>query len=372
MEKRKSFIINVIYFILVLGIAGIGTYFAFSYLMPFIIGFLIAFILRPVIYKLTRHFGNKKWISLLVIFLFYILIGFAVFWISIAAISGIEKFAVKLPGFYNNTLAPSLANLFDGFDGVFSSSDPNIASTVQEITAVLTANVKNIVQGLSTGALNFITKVISSVPSLLISTLIAIISSFFFTTDYRNIVNNIFNVIPEKRRQLVLDIKDGLVGTIGKYLQAYAKLMSLTFVELSLGLWLVGITNPIGTAFIIAIVDILPVLGTGTVMIPWFIIELILGNFTRGIALAVIYVLITVVRNVLEPKIVGEQIGLHPLATLILIYVGMKLFGFAGLFGLPIGVTIVKTLHDEGKIQFFRNISDSRNESKNQLEEIQD
>ncbi|UPU39036.1 sporulation integral membrane protein YtvI [Erysipelothrix sp. Poltava] len=259
-----------------------------------------------------------------------------------------------MPSFYQTTLSPAIESIIVWVEGAVVNLDPDVIDIIESIGRSVVQSIDGIFKGISGGTINFITRLISSIPSVLISILIAIISSFFFTLDYQGIVSSVMGMIPIKQRTLILDIKDGLISVLGKYLRAYAKLMSLTFVELSFAFFILGIHNPVGLGFMVAIIDILPVLGTGTVMIPWFIIELIMGNTPLGIGLMITYIVITVIRNILEPKIVGDQIGLHPLATLILIYVGLKMFGFIGLFALPISATILKTLHDEGKINIFR------------------
>jgi predicted PurR-regulated permease PerM len=113
------------------------------------------------------------------------------------------------------------------------------------------------------------------------------------------------------------------------------------------------VDGAITVAAMIAVIDILPVLGTGGIVVPWIIIELIKGNMPFAFGLATLYLIITVVRNILEPKLVGKQIGLHPLVMLMCMYVGLKLFGFIGLFVLPVAVVIVKHLYDNDKIHFF-------------------
>ncbi|RNM28992.1 sporulation integral membrane protein YtvI [Erysipelothrix rhusiopathiae] len=353
-EKRKNFIINILYFAISFSLAALVLKFSTKYLMPFIIGFVIAFLLKPVISKLTKKIGNQKGSSLLVVILFYILLAAAIFWILVAVIAGIQNFAKAVPSFYQTTLSPAIESIIVWVEGAVVNFDPDVIDIIESIGRSVVQSIDGIFKGISGGTINFITRLISSIPSVLISILIAIISSFFFTLDYQGIVSSVMGMIPIKQRTLILDIKDGLISVLGKYLRAYAKLMSLTFVELSFAFFILGIHNPVGLAFMVAIIDILPVLGTGTVMIPWFIIELIMGNTPLGIGLMITYIVITVIRNILEPKIVGDQIGLHPLATLILIYVGLKMFGFIGLFALPISATILKTLHDEGKINIFR------------------
>ena len=134
-------------------------------------------------------------------------------------------------------------------------------------------------------------------------------------------------------------------------MRSYAIIMLLTFAELFVGLIIIGNKNAIVIAFLISLFDVLPVLGTGMIMIPWGIIELLRGNIGYGAGLIVIWAVVTVVRNVIEPRIVGRQVGLHPLFTLIAMFVGTKLFGFLGLILLPVGLSIVlSVLRDRNQL----------------------
>lgn len=123
---------------------------------------------------------------------------------------------------------------------------------------------------------------------------------------------------------------------------------------MSIGLSILKISNSILIAALIAIIDILPILGTGGILLPWAIISIITGNIGLAIGLVSLYLLILIIRQVLEPKIVGNQIGLHPIVTLICMFVGAQLLGFIGLFLLPILVTILKKMNDEGVIRIFK------------------
>ena len=353
-EQRRNFIINMVYYAIILGLSSVAFKFSVKYLMPFIIGFIIAFLLKPIVHRLTHKFGQRKYISLLVITLFYILIGTIIVWIFFAALGGVQSLTKQLPMFYDQILKPGFEDLMEWSSQFLSSFDPKVSEFVQQFLDTSITALGNFAKNISGSVINFLSKLVTSVPSLLISVLIAIISSFFFTLDYRKIVNNTLNILPADKRVLVLDVKQGFIKVVGNYFKAYLTLMGLTFVELSVAFLVLRIPNAIGLAFLVASVDILPVLGTGSIMLPWSIYEMISGDSTRGVALFVIYIVITLIRNILEPKVVGKQIGLHPLLTLICIYVGVKLFGFIGLLGLPIAVTLIKSLHDEGKITFFK------------------
>lgn len=355
-ERKRAFIINFLYFVIFAGISFLVLKFSLNYLMPFIFGFIIAFVLKPIIARLTQRFGNKKWLSLAVIIIFYFIVGTLLVWLFFSLLAVIQDLSKMLPSYYVDVLEPAIADITIWVKGIFENVDEGLAQFALQFLETAFGALETFLKGASSFVLSFLTKFISSVPSLLISILIAIISSFFFTLDYQEIVNTVLGIVPEKQRKLIMDVRISFTKVVGNYLRAYATLMTITFVELSIAFFVLKIGNPIGLALMIASVDILPVLGTGSVMIPWAVWQIAVGNRSLGIALLVVYIIITIIRNILEPKIIGDQIGLHPLVTLICIYVGLKLFGFLGLLGLPITVTLIKSLHDDGKIQFFNHL----------------
>lgn len=143
-------------------------------------------------------------------------------------------------------------------------------------------------------------------------------------------------------------------------LRAYGIIMFITFCELFLGLSilnLIGVMNN-GYVFMIAIAiavfDILPVAGSGGILIPWAVVSLILGSYPKAIGLIVIYVVITVIRQYIEPKIVGSSLGVHPIVTLAGLYFGLKLFGFMGMFIIPLTVMTLKAFNDAGRIHLYK------------------
>lgn len=353
-QQRKNFLINIAYATIVLVIIGGLMKFATLYLMPFIIGFVIATLVKPVVRYTNKLFGNKKWLAIGVMVLFYALVAALLFWLSLRAIAMVQYYIPKLDSFYDNTLVPMIQQGAADLESWLSLLDPKIASIVDTAMNDFLKNLNVYASSMSSAAIVWATGIVTSIPNLFIAILITVISSFFFTLDYSNIVSFCLKLLPERGRMMVFDIKTIFSSLIGKYLKSYAILMSLTFVELSIGFWILGLPKPILLGFVISIIDILPVLGTGTVLIPWAIFSIVTGNTTFGVGMILVYSVITVVRNVLEPKVIGKEIGLHPLATLVSIFVGLKMFGFAGLFILPISVTILKTLHDEGKLDILK------------------
>ena len=157
-----------------------------------------------------------------------------------------------------------------------------------------------------------------------------------------------------KAKDIFFQIKEYVVGTLLVCIRSYALIMTITFVELAVGLSVIGVENPVLIAFLIALFDILPVLGTGGIMIPWTVLTALQGDYPLALGLLLVYLFVTVVRNILEPKIVGSQIGVHPVITLAGMFVGAQLFGVLGLFGFPIGLSLLRHLNEKGAIKVFK------------------
>jgi predicted PurR-regulated permease PerM len=137
-------------------------------------------------------------------------------------------------------------------------------------------------------------------------------------------------------------------------LQGYILILLITFGELAIGFTLLRIDYSVLIAVAVALLDILPVVGTGTVLIPWSLISLLIGKIPQGIGLLVLYITITVVRNIIEPRIIGARIGLHPLATLIFMYLGLHLFGVIGMLLLPLIIILLKNAQDAGVLKIWK------------------
>ena len=185
-----------------------------------------------------------------------------------------------------------------------------------------------------------------------------IFSSIFVVMDYERIASFAAANIPASAQKVLNNIRVYLTDTLFVVIRSYVLIMLLTFAELSILFSLFGIENAVLKAAVIALLDIMPILGTGGIMIPWAVISLVLGYTGLGIRLFLIYGIVTVVRNYVEPKIVGTQLGLHPIITLVSMFIGLRLFGFWGLFGLPVGISFLwkehvakKTTEEAGKIE---------------------
>ncbi|MFV0382099.1 MAG: sporulation integral membrane protein YtvI [Breznakia sp.] len=354
-ENRKHFLINLIYTLIVISITYILIRYGLAWCLPFVLGFTIAMLLQKPIHFFSDKLNvNNKIVAIIVLLFFYLVIGSIAAFVVVKILSTIGEVIYGFPDFYKSTISPALIVVTDGFSKLLANISHGEVLQVDDINEQLKSMALNAVPAISTTSFQLATGFFSAIPAVLIGFLFTIISSFFFVIDYRKIVDFVLLQCNAKQREIILGIKTHGLGTITKFIKSYGMIMFITFSELSIGFTIMGIENAVGIALVIAIFDILPVLGTGGVMIPWVLISLINGDTSLALQLLVIYGVITVVRNVVEPKIVGEQVGTHPIMMLLCMYIGVRLFGALGIFLLPIIVIIVKNLNDEGVIHIFK------------------
>ena len=338
MEKKRDFLINLAYW----GIIAAGVYLALEYLlpitMPFVFGILVAWLVVWISRKIRcTHRLMRIGLTLLI----YGIIGTLVVLISAKGVSAVTGLIKWLPALYENKLQPFITQLYDWFVQSIQVLDPTLVSTLRMLLESGLSALKNLISTLSGAAVNLVSGVAAGVPNLVLSLLAMIFSTVFVVSDYEKIHSFASTHIPESVKKVLKLIRVYLTDTLFVVIRSYALIMLLTFTELSILFSLFGIENAILKAALIAMLDILPILGTGGIMIPWAVISLVLGHTALGLKLFLIYAIVTVVRNYVEPKIVGTQLGLHPIITLVSMFVGLRVFGFWGLFGLPVSISFL-------------------------------
>ena len=211
---------------------------------------------------------------------------------------------------------------------------------------------QNAVTTLSRRVVGWLGGIASSLPSILFTMTFTVLSTIFFLQDYAGITGFIVRSLPGRWLRPMVESKRYLLGAVQKVLFAYLCIMFITFGEITLGLWLLRVPYFAAIAFAIALLDILPFIGSGLFLIPWGAYHLLISRQTAlGAGLLLLYAVVTVVRMWLEPRIVGGRIGLHPLATLTAMYAGLKIFGFWGLLLAPLGTTLLLHLRQGGYLR---------------------
>ncbi len=357
-EKRRKFIINVIYWGILAAVIILFIRRFLGVLTPFLVAFAVSWLLRPLwtwISKKTRL--PVRGAAILTVLLFYALLVTLLVLLANTLIGVIKDVAADLPALYTDFIAPAVTNLA-GLLRSFLEDLPGLGESNINYDTVLSeilSSLGSIASGLSGRLLAWATSLISDVPGFLLRILIAIIASLFTAADFPRIKAFIKAQLPEKARDTMQRVRDHFGKVMRSYLRSYLIIMGITFLEVFLGTLLIGYSNAFFIAIGIALVDILPILGSGTILIPWGVINLLTGNTVRGVALLVLYLIIAAIRNYIEPRIIGKHVGLHPLLTLMSMVIGTYVFGGIGLFGLPITLAVLKSLRDGGILRLYND-----------------
>ena len=351
-EKRREFLINFAYFSIICLIIYFAIKFLSSYFTPFLIGIFASFIVqRPALFLSKKTKISKNLLTILFVVLTYAaLLGLVVI-ISYFGYTFISDFIKNdIPNYI-----PTIKSAFEGINlklGVFFKELPK--SLIQTLNTFPERLIETVTSWGGTFITNVGINVVKATPSMIITIIVTLVASCYIAKDYDKVITFIKNQISAKALDIITDIKELFTKNIFKILRGYLILMFITFLELCVFLAILGKPNFATLAAIIAIVDVLPVLGTGTIVIPWTLYSRLTGDYFSSIILILAYIIIAIVRNFLEPRIVGQQIGLNPLVMLISLFVGLRLLGFAGMLLLPLSMITITELQKRGKINIWK------------------
>lgn len=357
LQRQKEFLIKFAYWAVWGSVGIVIIKFVGPVLLPFIIAFLVAWLLNPLVQFLGKRMNiNRNVASILFVTLFYALIGGAIYLLGSRIVMLIQGISSDITLFLSDTIYPMVQGFCGWMTEITGGGTGNtVARNAGTNTTELVTQANEVVSGVSQKVISGVSDMATSLPGICMNVLLAVIATLFMELDFPRIMDFLKKQVPKRWQKTVTELRSYGVGTLGKFVLSYVIILGLTFVELSVGFLLLGVEGAFTIAFIIAILDILPVLGTGTVLLPWTVIAMASGNLRMGIGIFVLYLVITIVRNILEPRLVGHQIGLPPVVMLPCMIAGLKFFGIIGMFGLPLGLAFLKNLNDRGVIHIFRS-----------------
>ncbi|MDO4198589.1 MAG: sporulation integral membrane protein YtvI [Erysipelotrichaceae bacterium] len=343
MEKKKEFIVNAIFFALIFTLVYLGINYVLPIVFPFIMGFIFAYFARILSKKFLKK-ETKPYLAVTLILMYILILILGIVLVSFG-IGKVVDFVSAIPSFYNSTVSPYIMESLDviqhNLNNLNDMLPENIAGSLSTGLDSLFSALNSGIAGLASNIVGATTGIITSTPNVIISVILTLVSSFYILLDYQNITRWVDDSLPANALAVLGDIKEFCENVLFKILGSYAVIMFFTCAELMLGFTLIGIPNAILWAMVISVVDILPVLGVGTVLIPWGVIAMVVGDVLLGAEILLLYIIITIIRNIIEPKLVGVNLGLHPLATLISMIVGANIFGVLGMFGFPLTLSFI-------------------------------
>lgn len=320
------------------------------YFMPFLIALIIANSIEPLIKKISQKTGlvRKKSAVIALVLVFGILIGIIVGF-SVLAVSEISDLLKNFGGLGNEVFKQigQISNMLR-LENVDVSNDVKVL--VVDATDGLVSHALDYFRNFLIGALNLITQI----PAFVIYLVITILATYFICTSRIALLDELEQKVPKRWVRKISRYFNTTLSALGKYVKAELILIFISFVLVLIGLYVfkflgMDIKSPFLIALGIGFVDLLPILGSGTVMAPWGIIEIITGNTVLGVAILGLLIFISLVRQFLEPKVVSTNLGVNPLYTLIAMYVGFKVYGVIGLIVGPIVLVVLMSVMGQEK-----------------------
>lgn len=353
-NKHLRLILKIIY--IAVGIIAIVLFFRYllGWLLPFLIAFVLAAAIEPAVKYLNERTRIPRSLASAIMTVLILVIFFGILTaIVLRAIFEIDRLLDKLP-----QLLTSLPSTYSELEIKIYKYILSLPTSSQEFATNVVKNLlersAEIPSALYSKLLNIVSSAAASTPKVILFSVTTALATFFTSSSYRKVKDFILRQIPVKWHKQVLFTKGQLKLTIWQWIKAQLLILLITFFELMIAFLMLRVDYSLLLAVIIAIIDALPVFGTGIVLLPWAIIDLVSGNTTRGIALIVLYVLTYLVRRIVEPKLIGDKLGLHPLATLLAMYLGYCTLGVGGMIFMPLVLILLKQLQDTEYISLWK------------------
>lgn len=334
----------------------VGAKYVLGAFLPFILAWGFAFLVRPAACTLSRrlHLPNRLATVLLVVVFWAAL--FFVLWLICGKLLGeLRSFLLYIqqnPHVYTDFLGR--------IEGWIAASRRWLPSgTTVGSEGSLESYLSSALPGLIGRALQLVSslagRVLLSLPGILLFLLVTVIASVYASLELPRINRAVLSLLPPSLRDKARQARENLFFALGRYARSYLALMGLTFLLLLAGFWVIRVRYAFLLAAIFAVVDLLPILGVGTVLVPWGLFCLASGQGRLGVSLLVLYAVVAVIRQLAEPKLVGESLGVPPLLMLIYLYAGLTLFGLWGVILAPLAALLTRSFLSGGLEKIIKN-----------------
>lgn len=311
-------------------------------MFPFVVGWVIAMIASPLVNWLEKKFNIvKKLGSALVVIVVLALIVLILYFSISKLVTETISLLENVPQLYKE-LEAGLDQIGESLQGIFHRLPPQFQEGWENILLNMDQKVGTFITKISEPTVAAAGNFAKRVPSFLISTIVAIMSAYLFTVEHEEVLVWAKKTAPPSVVKRMTLVSDNLKYAVGGYLKAQFKIMGVVFLILWVGLSLLQVHYAVLIAIAIAFLDFLPFFGTGTAMIPWALYKFLVGNIKMAVLLLIVYAITQLVRQLIQPRMLGKSMGLNPLVTLILLYLGYRLGGVTGMIvAVPLGMILI-------------------------------
>lgn len=325
------------------------------YFMPFVVGWIISCIANPMVRFLSEKIKLKRKASSVLVILLVIgaiaALGYGIIYVLVQQIVG---FVGDLPTFWDDmqeslfALGNTLEVMFNGFPDVVQDGFVSSIESLDETFSSLTETA-------GTFAVNRVSETVKNFPMMLISIIMGLLSAYFFVAERESFLNFFRKILTKSMLEKIQTITSNLKKAVGGYFIAQLKIEFYVYILLVIGFFVLDVKYALLIALGMALLDMLPFFGTAIILVPWAIFNFIEADYTMTIGLLIMWGASQLLRQFIQPKIVGDSIGVEPIPTLFLLFIGYRVGGVIGMiFAVPLGIIVIK-LNEAGAFDTFKN-----------------
>ncbi len=355
MKKYIKALINLIIALVSLGLILFLAPRLLVFFAPFVVGWMIALIANPMVQFFESRLKIKRKAGSAVVIV--LVIGLVVFALYLAGAKLVEEgigLVNDLPVMWENAKA-DFDDISKNLSVIYNRLPKDVRQAISGIGGKLGNFFGEVVSGAGSPTIEYVGNFAKQVPSIIIGIIMALLSSYFFVAEREQILSWLSRHMPQELVKRWAVVRRSLVKAVGGYLKAQLRIEVWMYLLLVIGLTILRVDYVLLIALLIAFLDVIPFFGTGTVLVPWAIIKILSSDYQMAIGLLIIWGVGQLVRQIIQPKIVGDSIGVAPIPTLFLLYIGYKLGGVVGMIvAVPLGL-IVYTMYKEGAFDTTKN-----------------
>ncbi len=330
------------YFIIIFSIVLLAFGVVIKLLLPFVSAWFVALLLQPIVKRARSKTGwSEKASGILAFSLVMTLLGIVIFLVCKRIYVELRSLSLYVGENYED-IASRVTSFVKGISEKLHGGTGEDSAYIYDM---LSRTLKSSLSELAVRSTDAIGGFLGALPYFFFAAVIFIMSCFYFCADFDKINKALVSILPKRFAKRRKEFQEKVLSGALKYIKAYVILFLITFVALMIGFVIIGEKYATLLAAVVALLDVLPVIGVGTVLIPWVIVLFALGQVKKAVILLVVCVIVMIGRQIIEPHIVGSQLGVHPLLTLVSVFAGYKLFGLFGFIVGPIALVIIKNLY---------------------------
>lgn len=317
---------------------------------PFLIAYIITLVTRPILKFLNSKLKFPKAVSAIICLFIMITLGGLIIWFFANQIIAGITYIVNIIGvkFTSNNIMSILQEVDSKL------KDVGTALNIDLDIVVVSNEIYNLVKNMISSLSNISLGIAMNIPGIIVAFIIGCLASFYMLFDYDRITGFFNKQLSKNTKKIIYIFNHNVMWSIFKMMFSYIILSIICFLEIAIGFLILGVKDAWFLAFLIAVLDVLPILGSGGILVPWSIIGFLTKNPVIGFGMLILWGVIVLVRQILEPKIVGSQIGLHPLITIMALFIGLKTMGGLGLLMAPLYVIVCKKMNEAGIINLYK------------------